>query len=227
MNGSDRDLEALATCLGEAVAVAGALGTRKPLGVRAIEVAEGQRAYLVAFDGPRFLAVNQDMAPISTPATIRMIASAALLVERAEDEIDVASLHALAKAGGRLIAGGELEGVLGDAVHAVAEAALRLGAWRGAPGRVVASLPEIDQAALLHERLRGCWASFTRLSGPLAEHQDDLSASLVAGLSDLEACAAACAANVPLTGRLTEWLDDCNDGADQILASYMLPGLGQ
>lgn len=220
-------MEALAACLGEAVAVAKAIGTNEPLGVRAIEVAEGQRAYLVAFDGPRFLAVNRDMAPITTPATVRMIASAALLVERAEDEIDVAALHALAKAGGRLIAGGELDGRLVDAVHAVAEAALRLGAWRAAPGRVVASLPEIDQAVLLHERLRGCWSSFTRLSGPLAEHQEDLSASLVAALSDVEACASACAANVPLTGRLTEWLEDCNDGADQILASNLIPGLAQ
>src|SRR5690606_3065879 len=87
-----------------AYSAAGAIAGAEPLGVRAIEEGPGRRAYLCAFEGPRFLCLTADLRPERSLARARDAAAAGLLWEHLEQAIDPQALGALVEAIGRLLA---------------------------------------------------------------------------------------------------------------------------
>lgn len=218
---ADTELERLIGGLGRARDAARALTGGAPLGVRAVEAAPGRRNYLVAFEGPAFLCLAEDGRAEDDRRRAHEAASAGLLWEQVETLVDAAALRALAAAVGRLLALGEdPEGIL-PILETVAARALEVAAWREAPMRALASVPDLDRAVALHGRLSGAWARFVRASEPLAADQDRLSAELLEGLQALERAAAEAGAAERLADRLAAALPGCEELADEMLAAHL------
>lgn len=217
------DLAALVAELQEAGAVASRLGGGALLGVRAVEAADGDRRYLCALEGPRFLCLGPDHQPEPRIRRVRETASAALLCERALDEIDIGGLHAFATAAGALLARPELDAVVGSAVREMAAAALRLAAWAAAPERAIASVPAIDEAIRRHEAARNRYGAFVSATDPLVARQDGLPAELVAALRQVEEASGPAGLGLGLAGRLSDWIEDCDAGAADVVAAHVTP----
>lgn len=200
---------------------AAGLSGRDPLGVRAVEPALGRRSYLVAFEGPAFLCLASDMSAEVDERRARDAASAGLLWESVETLVDADALRGVARAVGRLLALGEEPREVAGALETVAARALDLAAWREEPVRALASLPDLDEAIRLHERLVGAWARFVRASEPLVEVQDALSPELVAALREVEKAAARAGAPERLADRLAGAMPGCEEGAGQIVAAHL------
>jgi hypothetical protein len=83
----------------------------------------------------------------------------------------------------------------------------------------VASLPDLDRAVALHERLVGAYARFVRASEPLVAAQDTLSSALIDALRELEAAAGRAGAGERLAERLAAALPECREGADEMVAA--------
>jgi hypothetical protein len=214
-------LRALVDDLGAARDAAAAVAGRPPLGVRAVEPAHGGRSYLCAFEGPSFLCLDARLAPERDPRRVREAAAASLLWEQLEGLIDAASLRDLAGAIGRLLArGGDPPEVAGS-LEVVAARALELARWRDDPLRALASVPELDRAVALQERLVGAYRRFLRASEPLVEVQDRLDAGLVEALGDVERSAGPAGAAERLAERLAAALPEGEDGADQVVRAHV------
>ena len=214
-------LRALVDDLGAARDAAAAVAGRPPLGVRAVEPAHGGRSYLCAFEGPSFLCLDARLAPERDPRRVREAAAASLLWEQLEGLIDAASLRDLAGAIGRLLArGGDPPEVAGS-LEVVAARALELARWRDDPLRALASVPELDRAVALQERLVGAYRRFLRASEPLVEVQDRLNAGLVEALGDVERSAGPAGAAERLAERLAAALPEGEDGADQVVRAHV------
>jgi hypothetical protein len=214
-------LRALVDDLGAARDAAAAVAGRPPLGVRAVEPAHGGRSYLCAFEGPSFLCLDARLAPERDPRRVREAAAASLLWEQLEGLIDAASLRDLAGAIGRLLArGGDPPEVAGS-LEVVAARALELARWRDDPLRALASVPELDRAVALQERLVGAYRRFLRASEPLVEVQDRLDAGLVEALGDVERSAGPAGAGERLAERLAAALPEGEDGADQVVRAHV------
>lgn len=216
----ERALEDLVNDLARAREVGLALVGAEPIGIRPVEPSPTERHYMLAFDGPRFLILDGGWQPVSSARTAATVASAVLIVERAEDEVDVDDLHALARACGAVIAGGGVPKQIDTALQELASAALRTAAWRVRPMHVVASLAQVDTALRLHDGVRGAFAAYERDSGWLAEHQADLDAGLVTALAEIDRAAGQAHVGAPLGERLAGWMPDCDEGAKQVVAAY-------
>lgn len=218
---ADAALADLVARLSSARSAAAGLAGRDPLGVRAVEPAEGRRSYLVAFEGPAFLCLAHDMTAEVDERRAREAASASLLWETVEGLVDSAALRGLVSAIGRLLAlGDDPPGVAGT-LEVVATRALELAAWRDEPARALASLPALDQAVALHERLVGAYALFIRASEPLVAVQETLSPDLIAALREVEESAGRAGAAERLADRLAGAMPDCEEGAGQIVAAHL------
>ncbi len=214
-------LRALVDDLSAARDAAAAAAGRAPLGVRAVEPAHGGRSYLCAFEGPAFLCLDARLAPERDPRRVREAAAASLLWEQLEALIDAASLRDLAGAIGRLLArGGDPPEVAGS-LEVVAARALELARWRDDPLRALASVPELDRAVALQERLVGAYRRFLRASEPLVEVQDRLDAGLVEALGDVERSAGPAGATERLAERLAAALPEGDHGADQMVRAHL------
>jgi hypothetical protein len=194
---------------------------RPPLGLRAVEPATGRRSYLCAFDGPAFLCLAGDLAAERDLRRARESASASLLWEHLEAMIDADALRELAAAIGRLLALGGEPAEVGQALERVAARALELAAWREAPERAVASVPGLDEASALHERLVGAYRAFVRASEPLVAVQDTLPDELVGALRAVEEHAGRAGAAQRLAERLSAAMPECDDGADQVVEAHL------
>ena len=200
---------------------AAGLSGRDPLGVRAVEPALGRRSYLVAFEGPAFLCLAADLSAEVNERRAREAASAGLLWESVETWVDADALRELARAVGRLMALGDDPRAVSETLEVVAARALELAAWRDEPARALASLPDLEEAIRMHERLVGAWARFARASEPLVEVQDTLSPGLVAALREVEEAAARAGAPERLADRLAGAMPECEEGAGQIVAAHV------
>jgi hypothetical protein len=200
---------------------AAGLSGRQPLGVRAVEPALGRRNYLVAFEGPAFLCLTSDMSAEVDERRARETASAGLLWESVETIVDADALRDLARAIGRLLALGEGPREVSESLETVAARALELAAWREEPVRALASLPDLEGAIGLHERLVGAWARFMRASEPLVEMQETLTPGLVGALREVEEAAGRAGAPERLADRLAGAMPECEEGAEQILAAHV------
>lgn len=214
-------LHDLVADLGRARDAAAALTGAPPLGVRAVEAAPGRRGYVVAFDGPAFLCLTDGLRPEQDRRRAREAAAASLLWEQVEELVAADALRGLAAAAGRLLALGEdPHGILG-ALEAVAARALEVAAWRDEPVRAVASLPDLDRAVALQERLSGAYARFMRVSEPLVAAQDSLSPALLDGLRSLESAAGWAGAAERLADRVAAAMPGCEELADEMVAAHV------
>ncbi len=171
----DEAIGRLVDRLASAHAAAAGLAGRPPLGVRAVEPAEGRRSYLAAFEGPAFLCLTGDLAAEIDERRAREAASASLLWETVEALVDAAALRELARAVGGFLALGGDPAAVAQALEVVAMRALELAAWREAPLRALASLPALDEGVALQERLVGAYALLRegiRTPGRRAGHPD-------------------------------------------------------
>jgi hypothetical protein len=212
--------------LGAARDAAAALSGRPPLGVRAVEPATGRRAYIAAFEGPAFLCLTEELIPERDARRARETASASLLWEHLEALVDPDGLRNLAQAIGRLLALGGGPPEVARALETVAARSLELAAWREHPLRAVASVPDMDEGAAVQERLVGAYARFMRASEPLVSVQETLSSELVEALRGVEEAAARAGAADRLADRLAGAMPECEDGAEQMLASPAAPSRG-
>ncbi len=218
---ADAAIAALVEDLGRAREAASAVAGRPPLGVRAVEAAPGRRGYVAAFEGPAFLCLAGDMRAEGDGARAREAAQASLLWEHVEGLVDADALRALAVAAGRVLAlGRDPEGVLAP-IGTVASRALDLVAWREEPLRALASMPDLDRAVALQERLVGAYARFVRLSEPLVAVQDTLDGEFLEALGELERAAGRAGAGRRLADELAAALPDCREGADEMAAAHI------
>jgi hypothetical protein len=214
-------IEELVQLLGSAREAATEVAGEPPLGVRAVEPAAGRRGYLCAFDGPRFLCLDARLAPERDLRRARQAASAGLLWEHVETLVDAAALQDLAEAIGRLLAQGGDPPAVTATLEVVAARALELLAWREDPVRALASLPDTDTACRIQERLVGAYRRFVRASEPLVEVQDTLPAPLLQSLVAVEEAAGRAGAAERLAEALARAMPDCEEGAEQMMASHV------
>jgi hypothetical protein len=207
--------------LGAARDAATALAGRPAIGVRAVEPAHGRRSYLCAFEGPAFLCLDDRLAAVRDARRVREAASASLLWEQVESLVDAASLRDLAAAVGRLLARGGDPPEVAASLEVVAARALDLARWRDDPARAVASVPDLDTATALQERLVGAYRRFLRASEPLVEVQDRLDAGLVDALRDVEQSAGPAGAAERLADRLGAAMPETEHGADQVVRAHL------
>lgn len=200
---------------------AAGLAGREPLGVRAVEPAAGRRSYLAAFEGPAFLCLTSGLGAEVDERRAREAASASLLWETVEILVDSAALRDLARAVGRFLALGGDPVEVSETLEVVAARALDLAAWREEPVRALASLPALDDAVALHERLVGAYARFVRASEPLVAAQDTLTPEVIAALREVEEAAGRAGAAERLADRLAGAMPGCEDGADQMMAAHL------
>jgi hypothetical protein len=217
-----KDLERLLADLERAAQAGSEVASEKPLGVRAIEDRPGGRAYLCAFDGPRFLCLTGDVTPEEDRGAAIEAASAALLAEHTDGLLDQGTLRALAQSASRAIVALSEEDVA-DAVGGVAEAALALVDWAADPMRALASIPSLDEAVRRHDAVRVAWSRFVKASEPLANNQEALSDAALDALRGLEEAAGRAGVGASITEAMAEALPVCRAGAREMMDAHVTP----
>jgi len=214
---------------GDAAAVAQAAATavapgRPIVGLRAIDTGTGGRAWLVAFEGPAFLCMDDAGHPAASRTRACDIAQAALAAEIVEEAVDATALRAMRGAADGLAAAAA--GVPSAAVEALSRAAdhaRALAEWREAPERGEASLIALDAAIGLQERAHAAYATFVSLTDPLAGRQGDLEADVLAALVAAEEAAAAAGLGASLGAMMGEGMAGIATAADEIAALHVTP----
>jgi len=210
----------LVTQLAAAREAAETLAKRPSLGLRAVEPGAG-RWYLCAFEGPSFLCLTAELAPEPSMRRTRDAAAASLLHERLEQLVDSGLLRDLAGAVGRALARTDEDAAVCEALGRLAQAALDLAAWRDAPERTIASVPDLDAGSRLHERLRAAYARFVAATDPLVAVQETLDPGRVVGLRGVEEAAGRASVGESLAQRLGATMEDCEDAAALIVAAHI------
>lgn len=198
------------------------IAARPSLGLRAVEAVAGRRSYVAAFEGPAFLCLAADLSAERSTRRAREAASASLLWEHAEARVNAEALRELVRSIGRLLALGGEPAEVAEPLEVVAARALELAAWRDDPLRAVASLPDLDVASRLQERLVGAYARFVRASDPLVERQDTLAPELIAALRAVEESAGRAGAGERLADELARAMEECDEGAGQMVAANLV-----
>lgn len=218
---SERVAQRLLDDLVRAVEAAERVAGRAPVGVRAVEPAVGRRLYLCAFEGPGFLCLDAGVRPARHAPTVREAATASLLWEHLEGLVDPEALRGLVSAIGRLLAIGAEPPAVTAHLGRVAQHALELAAWRDAPERVLASLPAVDHAVALQERVLEWYGRYLVASEPLVAGQESLSDELVQALRALEERAARAGAGERLADRLAAAMPECDESAGQVVEAHL------
>lgn len=216
-------LAALVADLTAAAAAAEALAGAPPAGVRAVEMAPGERRFLCAFAGPRFLCLDAARSPLRDPRSARQTAVVGLAWEHLEAIVDVDRLEDLAAAGGRLLALADGPPAMTDAIAAVVAAGTALAGWRASPLRAEASLPQVDVASALQERAYRAYGVFVASSEHLVGVQDRLAPELVQALRGFEEAAGRAAVVERLADRVGQVVAGCDEAADEMLAAHVTP----
>ncbi len=220
------DLERLLADLERAAGAASRVAGVAPLGVRAVEDRPGQRAFLCAFEGPRFLCLSGELAPETDHDAAVEVASAALLAEHTDGVLDQEALQGLVEAASRAVVAVQDEDVA-DTIGEVANAALGLVDWAGDPMRALASVPALDQGVARHDAVRVAWARFVKVSEPLANDQTALSDAALDALRGLEESAGRAGVATSLTETMADALPVCRAGAREMLDSHITPLRGR
>ncbi len=210
---------AMAAARGAAEGIAG----RPMAGLRVVSPGTGGRAWLVAFTGPGFLCLDEDLCPVASLTRVRDVAQASLALEVVEDALDAAALRAvrphvemLAPWHGQLPAA---TGALGRA----AAAADALADWRESPTRIVASLVELDRAVGLQGRAHAAYATFVGVTEPLVARQADLDDDLLAALAGVERVAGNAGLGTSLAAMIGEGMGGIIAAADEVAAAHLTP----
>ncbi len=207
----------------QAAAAAAAPG-RSIVGLRAVDTGIGGRAWLVAFEGPAFLCMDDAGSPVASRTRACDVAQAALAAEIVEEALDAAALRAMRGAADGLAAAAS--GVPPAAVEALSRAAdhaLALAEWREAPERGEASLIALDAAIGVQERAHAAYATFVSLTDPLAGRQGDLEADVLAALVAAEAAAASAGLGASLGAMMGEGMAGIAAASDEIAALHVTP----
>lgn len=199
------------------------LAGASPLGIRAVEVTTGDRAYLCAYDGPGFLCLAADLRAEGSVRRVEQVASAGLVWEQLESVLDADRLEDLAAAGARVLAVAFEPAAMADAIQSVADAALGLATWRAQPERALASLPQIDVACGRHERVFRAYARFVTSTEDLVAAQDSLAPDVVAALRAFEESAGQAGIGERLAPRLGPVIEACHLAAAEITAAHLTP----
>lgn len=217
------DVQALQDDMGAARGAAEALAGRPMAGLRAVRPGTGGRAWMVAFDGPEFLCMNQSLAPVADIARVRDVAQALLASELVDEMVDAPALRALRPHVDVLA---RFEGDLPAAVQALrraADACDELAAWRDQPERIVASLVDIDAAVLIQARAHSAYATFSAVTEPLVARQQELPADLLAALVAVEQGASDAGLGMALGKVLGEGMPGIVEAADEMAAAHITP----
>lgn len=223
MSADEQRLQDLVDDLTAAQTAAAEQARTGPLGVRAVVVAEGQRSYLCAFEGPRFLCLGADGRPLVNARAARQVAVASLLWEHAEAFIDAVALDGVAQAVARYLALNEGPAPVGRALERLGEHCLGLAHWRADPLRAIASVPDLDRATALHEQIASAWGLYVKASEPLVEVQHTLPVSMIGALRAVERHPAKAGVIERLAAVLARAMPSCDREADQIIASHITP----
>lgn len=219
-------LEALVADLTAAAAAAAAIAGREPAGIRAIEIAPGVRRFLCAFPGPGFLCVAGDGTPLADARAVHQAATAGLAWEHLEAVVDVERLEDLAAAGARVLALTGEPPDMAAAVAQVVEAGRELAAWRLSPLRAEASIPQVDVATALHERVHRAYARFVTTSEHLVAVQDRLTPDLVAALRAFEEAAGRARVAERLAEVVAQIVSACDAAATEMVEAHITPLAG-
>lgn len=209
----------IATARGAAQEVVG----RPALGVRPVEPGTGGRAWMAAFPGPAFLCLGSDLAAERSLARVRDVAQALVVAELAEDALDADALRGL---GPRVRVLARWRADLPAAIEALeraAAASVLLADWRDAPGRIVASLVEVDGGAVLQQRAHAAYATFAGVTEPLVARQDRLDPGMLAALAAVEQAAAEAGLATSLGGMLGEAAPRVAEAADEMASLHVVP----
>jgi hypothetical protein len=194
-----------------------------PLGIRAVEIATGERAYLCAYDGPAFLCLGAELRPENSARRVEQVATASLVWEQLEAMLDADRLRDLAAAAARVLAIAREPVAMTDAVQSVAETVLVLAEWRDEPQRALASLPEIDIVSGRHERVFRAYERFVASTEGLVAAQDSLDPDLVAALRGFEEAAGRASVGERLAPRLGPVIEACHGASEEITSSHLVP----
>lgn len=219
---ADDSLEALAAALGDAHAMAEAIVGAVPIGVRAVEPASGQRWYLCAFDGPRFLCLDALLRVERDRRRVRQAATCALVVEHVEGLIEQGELDVLASASSALATHVEAA-ELCDALGGLEAAAQALSGWCSAPDRAIASLPALEAGIRIHDAARRHYERFVEGTEPLVAIQDRLADELIAALREVEEAAGRAGIALSLPGAIGQAIEALDAGATEMLAAHVTP----
>lgn len=181
----DDALATLAADLGRARDRARGAAGASVTGVRAVELADGRRHYLCAFDDGRVRFLDAVCAPVADDEVCRTIAGAALTVEYIDELIDPAEcavVVSLAARAAEMVDDPDVRSALDE----VSDATARLTAWRSDPMRAVAALTDLDDGAALQAPAHAAHQRFVAATEPLVAIQSTLDPEFVRTLGELE-----------------------------------------
>lgn len=217
------DAEALAVRMAQVRDAAQGLAGRPMMGLRAVAPGTGGLAWLVAFEGPSFLCMDDDLRPAVSLARVQDVAQASIAAEVVEEALDAGALRALAPVVAALDAWRHDVPAAAEALDRASAHAAALADWRDAPERVVASLVQLDAAVAMQERAHAAYATFVGVTEPLVERQDQLDPGLVAALTAVEQAAAAAGLGSSLGTMLGQGMGGIAEAADEMAASHLTP----
>lgn len=217
------DVALLERQMADARDAAQALAGSPMAGLRAVRPGTGGRAWMVAFDGPAFLCLDDALAPVTGIARVRDVAQALLAAEVVDEMVDADALRAVRPHVDALGRYADQLPAAVQALHRAADAADALAAWRDEPGRIVASLVDIDAAALLQQRAYAAYATFAGVTEPLVARQHELDQGLVAALVAVEQAASQAGLGASLGALLGEAMPGFVEAADEMAAAHITP----
>ncbi|MEZ5081454.1 MAG: hypothetical protein R2878_12530 [Thermoleophilia bacterium] len=218
----DAALEALLARQQRAHAAALRVAGREPLGLRIIDLGDGNPHTLCAFAGPGFLCLRSDDTPQPDRRHVVRHAAAGLLWEHVEGLVDAARFEALATAGGRLRALALPQDVA-DAVDSVVEQTIPIVHWRTSPLRAVVDMSQLDVLTARHTEANRAFSRFVSATDPLAEEQSALDAALVSALGDFERAAVDSGVTERLADVINAALVACDDAANEMADAHLTP----
>jgi len=206
-----------------AQAAAQRIGGGEVAGVRAVESRPGARHYMCAFGDGRIGCVDATLGPVAAGPVVREVLRAALLIEHAEEVLDVATLHVM------IGEANTARGLIDDqavriAIDGLIAATRALIAWREDPQRAVARMSALDEAVSEHDAIRRAHIAFVASTDPLVPIQDTLPGEVRGALRELELASAAAGVSGNLTALLAGVLPAIDTGVDELLERYWDPG---
>ncbi|MSO45079.1 MAG: hypothetical protein EXQ74_07250 [Thermoleophilia bacterium] len=209
--------------LNDAVRAAEAVGGRAVIGVRPVDPGTGGRAWVVALEGPSYLVLGANLAPVTSLTRARDVAQTGLAAEVVEDTVDSDALRVFITTVGDLFPFDAEMPVALAALRRCAAACRDLADWRDDPARAVASMVGIDAAVAIQGRAHAAYAGFVSATEPLVEQQTALDPDLLGALTAVESAAAAAGLGAPLGGMLGAGAASLMAAADEMAQGHLTP----
>ncbi len=222
MTSADDDVAALVDELTRATRSAAELGAGNVAGARAIEARPGVRVYMCAFSDGRIGCVDGEGRAVTDVGRFRETLRAALLVEHAEETVDVAAFQVLEQAASKLRAHTDDPAIVRSADD-LAAAATGIVEWRLDPIRTVARVGDLDQAVVLHGATHRAFLGFIAATDPLVAVQDTLPGPLRDALRDVEQASGAAGVSGALAPRLAGALAGIDVALDELMGRLWDP----